>query len=621
MEELEMPYIVFPEQETIANFKVQLTEGEQDLLNHLTALFNHPDYQNRNFEIHVQSNLFFGKPDFIIIEPGYSMWIIEVKDYNKGVYQVRVQNNQDKWQLVNQQITIPSPIKQVQDYKNKFIEYAGPSVSTGISQNKNKFALTIRTAVFFYHLRPEDFQITFPYTTLLYPESFAEDHTGDTIRKFFEQIGNVNIRLSEGEYQEIRAIIDPGENGQNIPLAEFTGKYGKLCQSEDGRKKIKGIAGTGKTSILAKRAVSASRRFPDDEILVSCFNITMCNYLQDKIVAEGGKSLNELGIRIQHFHSLYEWKQIDGNDYVINGKKSDDRYTALFIDEGQDFERNWFDRLISDYLINKNGEFVIFADENQNIYNRLTIRDEDEFAKPKELPNTPVPGRWTVLNEVHRTSSNDILFLLNRFAKDIFRDDNTPLDLQLSLLGEVDEQTVFFNDLTFLADATLRNQQVINEIDIHIRNFILMGAAVNDIVILSTEKNFLREIEFQLRTRDQSHNFFAETITTFKPKENASDTYVKDSKEDTSREDRPYKHRFYRNNGPIKFSTIHSFKGWETPYVILTIPHTDRRDLAYDYLVYTGISRAKRQLAILNMNSRYADFFNRINQDVMKLGE
>lgn len=427
------------------------------------------------------------------------------------------------------------------------------------------------------------------------------------MRDFFEQTWKENLRLSKDECQEIRSIIDPGENGQNMPLPDFKGKYGRLCQSEDGRKKIRGIAGTGKTSVLAKRVVNASKRFPHGEILVTCYNITMCNYLQDKIVAEGRKSLNELGIRVQHFHSLYSWKKISDKEYVMNGKSEDNRYDALFIDEGQDFKREWFDCLIQDYLMESTREFVIFADENQNIYDRGTIVDEDEFAKPKKLPNTPIKGRWTVLNEVYRTSSNEILSLINRFSREMLQDENTPLDVQLSLLEEVGEQTVFYSDLTQFADYHMRYQQVIQAVDTYTNDFIRHGAAINDIAILSTDKAFLREVEFQLRNRIQPNNFFWETITTFKPKQNAQE---KETGED-SREDRPYKYRFYRNNGPIKFSTVHSFKGWETPYVILILPPTKREDLVYNYLVYTGLSRAKNKLAILNLNSGYTDLLQK----------
>lgn len=167
---VEMTYSVFPNQETIKKFKVKLTNGEQALLNYLTTLFNRPGYRERDFEIHVQSNLFFGKPDFIVIEPGYSVWIIEVKDYRRGSYQIEFQDNsnEDSWWLYDQ-TAIPSPIQQVEDYKQKFIEYAGPSVSNGIGQGGKKYGLGIRTAVFFYHLLPEDFQGKPDNTTLIFP--------------------------------------------------------------------------------------------------------------------------------------------------------------------------------------------------------------------------------------------------------------------------------------------------------------------------------------------------------------------------------------------------------------------------------------------------------------------
>lgn len=598
-----MSYSIFPSQDEIANFKVKLTTGEEALLSYLKDLFSQADYLNRQFEIHVQCNLFLGKPDFIVIEPNYSMWIIEVKDYRSGAYKITHAGGKDSWQLANQNVSIPSPIQQVEAYKRSFFDYAGLAISTD-KVDRSKYGLSIRTAVFFYNFQPEDAPALIRHTKLLFRNDFTGNQLNIKVKEFFNQTRETSLRLTLEECKEIKAIINPGENGENKPLPDFTGKYGLLCQSSESQKKIKGSAGTGKTSILAKRAVNASKRFPDEEILVTCFNITMCNYLQDKIVAEGGASINHLGIRVQHFHTLYNWKEISDKKYIIDGKKSSDQYAALFIDEGQDFEKEWFNRLKTDYLMKEKGEFVIFADENQNIYSRLTVTEEDEFKKINSLPATPILGPWTVINEVYRTPSNDILVLLNSFSNEKFQSENTTS--QLSLLGDFDAQTVFYEDLTTL-DNDRQLQAVVNQIDTYVHRFVKEGVSINDLAILSMDKGFLREVEYNLRTRESHSNLFCETVTTFKPRENKQDEFTNPG----LTEDRPYKMRFYRNIGPIKFSTVHSFKGWETPYVILIISSSTKSELEYDRLVYTGLSRAKKKIVILNLNENYTDFFQK----------
>jgi len=120
-----------------------------------------------------------------------------------------------------------------------------------------------------------------------------------------------------------------------------------------------GSPGSGKTTVLAKRAVACSDRMVNGEILITYFNITMGNYIREKVLAEGrGRTLNEMGIQIQNFHSLYRWP-----NFQRGIKRSGIQYGAIFIDEGQDYQRDWFDALITDYLIGSDisgeNEFVM----------------------------------------------------------------------------------------------------------------------------------------------------------------------------------------------------------------------------------------------------------------------
>lgn len=65
-------------------------------------------------------------------------------------------------------------------------------------------------------------------------------------------------------------------------------------------------------------------------------------------------------------------------------------------------------------------------------------------------------------------------------------------------------------------------------------------------------------------------------------------------------------------------ATIHSFKGWESPNIILILQSEELANDMYDNiksspeLIYTGITRAKRNLFILNMgNLKYHEFFSK----------
>ncbi|HPG48291.1 MAG TPA: ATP-binding domain-containing protein, partial [Petrotogaceae bacterium] len=60
-----------------------------------------------------------------------------------------------------------------------------------------------------------------------------------------------------------------------------------------------------------------------------------------------------------------------------------------------------------------------------------------------------------------------------------------------------------------------------------------------------------------------------------------------------------------RSGHELKISTIQSFKGMEMDNVILLIGENDQEEL-----VYTGITRAREKLVILNNgNGKYHDFF------------
>src|SRR5690554_1920533 len=61
------------------------------------------------------------------------------------------------------------------------------------------------------------------------------------------------------------------------------------------------------------------------------------------------------------------------------------------------------------------------------------------------------------------------------------------------------------------------------------------------------------------------------------------------------------KSSFWMSSLGIKLSTIHSFKGWESLGVILLLPeNTEKTEL-----IYTGLTRAIRNLIVINNDQRF----------------
>ena len=70
------------------------------------------------------------------------------------------------------------------------------------------------------------------------------------------------------------------------------------------------------------------------------------------------------------------------------------------------------------------------------------------------------------------------------------------------------------------------------------------------------------------------------------------------------------KFHFWMKTGVMKLSTIHSFKGWESPTLFLVLDETD--DFTSPELVYAGLTRCRFRLIIINnQNNTLHNFFTK----------
>lgn len=135
------------------------------------------------------------------------------------------------------------------------------------------------------------------------------------------------------------------------------------------------------------------------------------------------------------------------------------------------------------------------------------------------------------------------------------------------------------------------------------------GIHPNDVTIISSKENILREIDFAIRTGARHQE---RTITSFASKEDVEWVRAKrlgraKEKGELRQLSASRKQGFNLNSGVMKLSTLHSFKGFESPTVFVLVHETDGPEL-----VYTGLTRAKENIVVLLPHgSQYFDFFSR----------
>ncbi len=202
--------------------------------------------------------------------------------------------------------------------------------------------------------------------------------------------------FSDELYTSFKRFLSPPlhltENGKNI---SYSRRQIEIIHSQNRQQRIKGVVGSGKTTILAARAVEAYKR-TKGKILILTYNITLKNYIHDKISQVRAEfpwenftilnyhtfinnELNNLGVDVgvpEKFNELsleQKEKYFESNYYSNKQLFTDNvetivQYDAIFIDEIQDYKRPWME-IIKEFFLVDGGEYVLFGDVKQNIYN------------------------------------------------------------------------------------------------------------------------------------------------------------------------------------------------------------------------------------------------------------
>ncbi len=249
----------FPAFSDIESLKQKPTEGEYHALKILKDLSD-------EYEVYFQPYINGYNPDIIIVRKNYGVLILEVKDWQLQYYIV---DKNDNWSLAKDNTPIKSPTKQVQAYKNDMYNLSIPSMLHEKIKNIKSYGI-VQVAVYFHNetsnsIREKNIEVD------EYCPIFGNDNFNVTnllnhkhiIRKYKNNLFN------DAMYAEFHRVLKPSyhtlEQAQEV---ELDAKQKALAISREKQQKIRGVAGSGKTLVLARRAVNSHIRHGEKVLIL-----------------------------------------------------------------------------------------------------------------------------------------------------------------------------------------------------------------------------------------------------------------------------------------------------------------------------------------------------------------
>lgn len=493
-----------------------------------------------------------GEADFVIVHPNQGILVLEAKSG-----EIRFDGRQGAW-FQNDRPMGKSPLKQARDAAYHLIQ--------NTLQEESSYWQRVRLA--FGH-------------AVAFPDVVAPDHdlileaprpiildkrNLQNIRGWVEEVfahyrGERSLdRLSPDALQSLIDLLAPVRELRSLLGVDIEGEAAEFVQlrerqyrvldylSHTARAAIGGCAGSGKTMLAAEKARRLAAR--GWKVLLTCYNRNLADFLRHEYLAERPQTL-EIG----NFHSIaHDLVQASGqhspnhfrddehrNDYYSNELPDQliqavdilgPQFDAIVVDEGQDFQDNWWVPL--QFLLEQpdEGTFYIFYDDNQNIYGGK--------QRVKNLAH-PVPLVENCRNT--RLIYERLLPFYKGEQKIIALG---PLGRNVEVLTYGDQR-----QMIDLLRRTLHHLVVEQDVP------------PEDIVLLTP------------RSAERSHLSRAGRLGNFYLTRNWDTDY-----------------------NEIYYTTVHSFKGLESPVVILSELDEDLKH-AVDELLYVGCSRARHHLVVL----------------------
>ncbi|EGV27829.1 hypothetical protein ThidrDRAFT_4367 [Thiorhodococcus drewsii AZ1] len=604
---------IFPPWPELNALRSPLTDGERALAQFLD------DNLPQDWRIYVQPYVNNMRPDVVVVNPNIGLVVFEVKDWDLSRYHFK--NDKLVATTVNNTWIEEDPVKKAQWYAKSLFEQFLVSDEALLPVGSYPNSRSISRAAVYFHCSS---------TASVY--ALYKSRAKDVIKAGRDSLSILtlghlvpNFRFAKSKFirdaqitalDNIHSWLAPPKHAisqtRTTQLVKGQARYAKPGK---GCHRIRGAAGAGKSFVLSHRAARASAE--GRKIAVLCFNITMSHILRD-LLKQAPYDVNWENVTWMHFHAFVIGLGIDAGIIVSNANNDDDdldsgssqapsekssiidpvsvlkqiyagkhtpdfkapTFGGIYIDEGQDFDPQWIDVLAP--MLGQGGELVLFADHRQNIYGRDGGCDRAETLQHCRF------RKWAQLPRKSFRIPERIALFLNDFSAKVGLGDEEDLPIEEFAVPEN-------NGLALEVLAWHNSTSVESALDSMDSAFSALGNPnPGDVVVLMPDHKLGLQAVSQLQGK------YHQIVHVFG--EGGPD----------SPESRRRKMAFWMGRGGLKMSTIHSFKGWELDNVILVWPppeylkYLNARQQAA--LFYTGVSRAMRNMIVLNCNRDYDRF-------------
>lgn len=376
-----------------------------------------------------------GPPDIVVLDPASGLHVIEVKGVELDQVQSVVAGGAIKI-LYGTNLSSKDPSKQA--------KRAMFDIKDSASRHFNgELNIPFQSWVVFPRIRRVDWEHKFGEAVSSRPEVlFSEDINSSELGSRLCKTGIswlAKFGLNECPTQQLQSVMaafgdsevlrpgprpvqplyhGPKDERLDEGLAEYrilTKQQQRLTSQgwNDGPRLVRGVAGSGKTVVLAVQVARMIDRLQKDTrhlfdmnktippILVVCFNRTLVPFIRQKIqIAYGqrtGEAFPETTVVVTHFNKLlydlsregfFNYQQINVTDSdqraahylsdlkaltgALRERLSNGLYYGIFVDEGQDFNENDYRLLLQFCARTPEGlpRTFVFYDDAQNLYAR-----------------------------------------------------------------------------------------------------------------------------------------------------------------------------------------------------------------------------------------------------------
>lgn len=293
--------IFYPSIEKINQFKVQPTDGERSLLNFLERTLDD------SFEIYFNPFLNGDRPDIIIMRKGYGVMVIEVKDWNLDNFRLEPEEKEEKeekikWVYTPNNSVVKSPIDQVLQYRNNLFDLHVADLLRVKIMNLRNFMI-VSCAVYFHcasklyieenlvkrYKNDEKYRLLLKHNLdFLGYDSLNKEDFNVLLKKRYMIMDHTSWFFTDKLYDNFKRLLSPPLHlrSQGVPYI-YSPKQKEIIYSTTLEQRVRGVFGSGKTTVLAARAVQAYKRAlkrnNNPRVLILTYNITLKNFIHDKM--------------------------------------------------------------------------------------------------------------------------------------------------------------------------------------------------------------------------------------------------------------------------------------------------------------------------------------------------